>query len=49
MADITMCNNTDCPRKNKCYRFTAIANKYRQSYFADKMDWNTCTYFISNE
>jgi hypothetical protein len=24
---------TDCPHKEKCYRFTAKPNEYRQSYF----------------
>ena len=33
MADITMCNDKQCPLKDKCYRFTAPANPYRQSYF----------------
>ena len=31
--DITMCVGTDCPHKEGCYRFTAKANEYRQSYF----------------
>lgn len=31
--DGTMCLGTDCPQKEKCYRFTAKANEYRQSYF----------------
>lgn len=33
MADITMCWGGDCPSKDTCYRFTANADKYRQSYF----------------
>jgi len=33
MADITMCPGTNCPVKEKCYRFTATANEYGQSYF----------------
>lgn len=32
MADITMCLGTNCPLKEKCYRFTAKASEY-QSYF----------------
>lgn len=35
MADITMCNVTDCPVKEKCHRFTADANPYRQSWFTE--------------
>lgn len=33
MADITLCPGTDCPIKESCYRFTAPASEYRQSYF----------------
>lgn len=33
MADITMCRNEDCPIKESCYRYTATASEYRQSYF----------------
>jgi hypothetical protein len=33
MADITMCEGTDCPHKDECYRHTAPVNEYRQSYF----------------
>lgn len=35
MADITMCPGTDCPVKDKCYRFTANKNEMLQSYFLD--------------
>jgi hypothetical protein len=28
-----MCVGTDCPYKEKCYRYTATPNEYRQSYF----------------
>lgn len=33
--DITMCKGTDCPLKENCYRFTAINNEYRKSYFVE--------------
>jgi hypothetical protein len=33
MADITMCEGNDCPKKQQCYRFTAEKNPYRQAYF----------------
>jgi hypothetical protein len=32
MPDITMCPGTNCPHKEKCYRFTAKPSDY-QSYF----------------
>lgn len=33
MADITMCEDKECPFKETCYRFTATPSEYRQSYF----------------
>jgi len=33
MADITKCVGTDCLIKETCYRFTAKADKFMQSYF----------------
>lgn len=35
MSDITMCEGTGCPFRDSCYRFTAEANPYRQSYFME--------------
>ena len=32
--DITMCPGTNCPQKEKCYRFTAKPSDY-QSYFIE--------------
>ena len=34
MPDITMCPGTNCPQKEKCYRFTAKPCDY-QSYFTN--------------
>lgn len=33
MADITMCDDKECPKKMSCYRFMAVPNEYRQAYF----------------
>jgi hypothetical protein len=33
--DITMCPGTNCPQKEKCYRFTAKPSEYMQSYFME--------------
>jgi hypothetical protein len=33
MADITCCPGTNCPVKEKCYRFTAPKSEFMQSYF----------------
>ena len=35
MPDITMCPGGNCPLKENCYRFTAKASEYHQSYFAE--------------
>jgi hypothetical protein len=35
MSDITKCDGTDCPVKEKCYRFTAKSDDVYQSYFVD--------------
>ena len=50
MADITMCNDKECDRKDICYRYTAKPNEYRQSYFGESpkqegLDGEYCTYF----
>ena len=34
MSDITKCDGTDCPFKEKCYRYTSEADEY-QSYFTE--------------
>lgn len=38
MPDIAMCTSdngeTTCPVREKCYRFKAIPNEYRQTYFS---------------
>lgn len=49
MPDITKCTGTDCPVKEKCFRFTSEPNEH-QSYFVDvpgKLEGNefTCSYF----
>lgn len=35
MADITKCFGRECPIKESCYRFTALADNICQSYFAE--------------
>lgn len=34
MADISKCKGTNCPHKEKCYRFTAPSNDLWQSHFS---------------
>lgn len=46
MADITMCKGTNCPLKEKCYRYRAKVNPYSQSYFMEiPYKENRCEYF----
>lgn len=50
MSDISKCNNRNCPLKEKCYRFTAPANPYRQSYADFTYDEKEgCEYFWDNK
>lgn len=42
MADITMCQNKDCPLKETCYRFKAIPSPYRQVYSDFKFENGKC-------
>ena len=52
MPDIAMCTTTDCPQKEKCYRYTAIPS-YWQSY--SLFEWQkvgskiTCDGFWNNK
>lgn len=46
MPDITKCRGTDCPVKEKCFRFTSEPSEFKQSYFADvpgKLEGNEFT------
>ncbi|MFK5882802.1 MAG: hypothetical protein QM489_00440 [Candidatus Izemoplasma sp.] len=59
MADISMCHGQNCPKKEQCYRFTASANPYMQSYanfdgyfnndFNEKMIPEDCDDFWNNK
>ena len=51
MPDITMCTGEDCPMKDGCYRFTANANEFMQSYFmnAPIKEDNTCDHYWPNK
>ena len=53
MSDISKCNGFDCPLRNKCYRFTAIANEHWQSYMNPPGKWIgrkfECEYYIDNK
>ena len=51
MADIAKCNDTLCPSKEYCYRFTAPASEYWQSYgvFNREPNKDICDMFWSND
>ena len=48
MPDISLCKNNDCPSKGTCYRYTAKASEYQQSYMAPKLSprEKKCDYFL---
>ena len=50
MPDITMCRNQFCQIKEKCYRWTAIANPHWQSYawFKEPAGDERCLNFIED-
>lgn len=50
MPDISMCNNTQCPSKEYCYRFTATPSLVWQSYgfFTLEQDEDKCDMFYPN-
>ena len=51
MADITKCHGDMCSKKDQCYRYTAVSNEYRQSYFMNTpiKDDGTCEHFWKDE
>lgn len=49
MADITKCKGTDCPLKEKCYRYKAKDSRYWQSYMIEvPYKDGECEYFWDN-
>jgi hypothetical protein len=50
MADITMCRDETCKKRERCYRFTARVTPEYQSYFVDTpRQGKVCKYFSDNE
>jgi hypothetical protein len=46
MADITKCTGEGCPMRAGCYRFTAPASRFAQSYFVTPpVKDGECEYF----
>jgi len=42
MADIAMCADELCPKREKCYRATAIPHPTWQAWFAPERDGDNC-------
>ena len=51
MADITKCEDNLCPSKETCYRYTAPASEYYQSYglFNREEDADNCDMYWDNK
>ena len=50
MADITMCRDATCKKRERCYRFTARATPEYQSYFVNSpREGKVCKYFSDNQ
>jgi len=52
MPDITLCEGTDCPLKETCYRYKATPSEYRQSYFQEppyNKEEGKCEHYSSYE
>jgi hypothetical protein len=51
MADITMCEWTNCPMKDKCYRYTAPKSERQTMFIEIPLDKETdmCEHFYINE
>jgi hypothetical protein len=45
MPDITLCSGLNCPLKDTCYRYTAKADEYWQSYFEVPPYDDECEYY----
>ncbi len=53
MPDISMCSGktdaTECPRRERCYRFTATPTPRRQAYLRPPLDADgTCAMYWDN-
>jgi len=49
MPDITMCPGTNCPHKEKCYRFTAKASDWQSVFIDSPIKDGKCNYFWGDD
>lgn len=45
MPDITMCKGTNCPQREKCYRFTAKPSDYQSWFMEPPIKDGKCDYY----
>jgi hypothetical protein len=45
MPDITMCVGTNCPHKEKCYRYTAKPSDYQSYFMKPPIKEGKCEYY----
>lgn len=48
MADISMCRNESCVKKNKCHRYTARPDRYQSYFIVPEFDGLNCPEFWDN-
>lgn len=51
MPDITMCQGKGCQQRYCCYRFTALPDKFHQSWFSKEPNTtkNKCDYLMDKK
>ena len=50
MPDISMCENKNCPLKEKCYRYTAKPSEHLQAYgYFKPNEEGKCDYYWDNK
>ena len=49
MSDITMCNDTDCPNKDGCKRFTSSPSEYQYYFVNTPRDGNECKLYLGTQ
>ena len=50
MPDISKCDGTGCPIRDRCYRYTSKPSEYNQAYFMNPpIVGKDCQYFWEDE
>lgn len=48
MVDIAMCERSDCPKHDRCYRYTAKPDELLQTYLITEKVGDECDMFWPN-